>query len=110
METRKKMVECYDETISLKRKCELFNVPRGSMYYKAKLQENDDVIIMNELRNIYYLHPYYGYRKMTVALRQLGIIVNHKKVQKLLKLAGIQAIYPSKKTTIRNLQHKTFPY
>jgi putative transposase len=104
------MVECYDEAVNFKRRCELLNVPRGSMYYKPKLQENDDVFIMNELRSQYQEHPCYGYRKMTVALRQVGIVVNHKKVQNLLKVAGLQAIHPTKRTTIRNMQHKVFPY
>lgn len=110
METRKKMVECVSEAVNFKRKCELVHVPRGSLYYKPKPQENYDVLMMNELRNIYHEHPYYGYRKMTVALREIGIKANHKKVYSLLKVAGIQAIYSTKRTTIRNMQHKVFPY
>jgi len=80
------------------------------MYYKPKPQDNDDVLIMNELRTIYQRHPYYGYRKMMVGLREIGIVANHKKVQHLLKAAGIQAIYQTKRTTVRNIQHKVFPY
>jgi putative transposase len=104
------MVECGGEAVNFKRKCELVNVPRGSMYYKPKPEENDDALIMNELRSIYHEHPYYGYRKMVTALREIGIVANHKKVYDLLKIAGIQAIYASKRTTIRNMQHKVFPY
>ncbi len=80
------------------------------MYYKPKPQKNNDAIIMNELREIYQETPSYGYRRMTVALRENGFLVNHKKVFMLLKIAGIQAIYPRKKTTIRNQGHKVFPY
>jgi putative transposase len=104
------MVECNNEAVNFKRKCELLDVPRGSMYYKQKLQNNDDVVVMNELRSIYQQYPCYGYRKMTVALRKMGIVANHKRVQNLLKAAGIQAIHPTKRTTIRDLQHKVFPY
>lgn len=104
------MVECDDEAVNFKRRCELVHVPRGSMYYKPKPQENDDVLIMNELRGIYHEHPYYGYRKMVTALREMGIVANHKKVYGLLKIAGIQAIHTPKRTTIRNMQHKVFPY
>jgi putative transposase len=104
------MVECNDEAVDFKRRCELLNVPRGSMYYKPKQQENDDVLVMNELRSVYHMHPYYGYRKMTVALRETGFVVNHKRVQNLLKVAGLQAIHATKRTTIRNMQHKVFPY
>lgn len=47
---------------------------------------------------------------MTVALRERGFLVNHKRVAALQGLAGIQAIYPYKKTTVRNQAHKVFPY
>ena len=57
--------------------------------------------IINEIRDIYQEKPFYGYRRMTVELRKKGFVVNHKKVQRLLSLAGIKAIYPTKKTTIR---------
>lgn len=80
------------------------------MYYKPNPQKNDDILIVNELREIYEEAPSYGYRRMTVALRERGFLVNHKKVYTLLKIAGIQAIYPRKKTTIRNQEHKIFPY
>lgn len=103
------MIE-WGHVVNVKRQCELLSVPRASMYYKPKLQSNDDVVIMNELRSLYEQYPFYGYRKMTVALREIDIMVNHKKVQRLLKVAHIQAIYPTKKTTVRNMQHKIFPY
>jgi putative transposase len=80
------------------------------MYYKPKDVENNAVNIMNEMREIYQKSPFYGYRRMTVALRQRGFMVNHKRVFALQKNAGIQAIYPTKKTTIRNQAHKVFPY
>lgn len=104
------MVECMDEAVDFKRKCELLNVSRGSMYYKPKQQNNNDAVIMNELRDIYHETPSYGYRRMTVALRERGFFINHKRVFVLQKLAGIQAIYPGKKTTVRNQAHKVFPY
>jgi len=104
------MVEGVDEAIDFKRRCELLNVSRGSMYYKPRPRENNGAAIMNELREIYQETPSYGYRRMTVALRENGFPVNHKKVFVLLKKAGLQAIYPCKRTTIRNKQHKVFPY
>jgi len=98
------------ESLDFKKKCELLNVSRGSMYYKPKGQENDAMIIINELREIYQETPSYGYRRMTVALREKGLLVNHKKVIALQKIAGIQAIYPRKNTTVKNQAHKVFPY
>lgn len=107
---RKEIIEHGGASLSIKRKCELLNIVRSAMYYQSKSTENDDAIIMNEIRDIYQETPFYGYRKITISLRQKGHIVNHKRVQNLLTLAGIKAIYPAKKTTIRNPEHKAFPY
>ncbi len=99
------------KSLNLKKKCELLNVPRSSMYYKEIIQDNSsDKEITDKLRVIYERHAFYGYRRMTVELRKAGVLINHKKVYRLLKEAGIQAIYPKKITTIRNLTHKVFPY
>ena len=65
---------------------------------------------MNEIREIYQRWPFYGYRRMLVELRKIGILINHKRLQRLLVSAGIKAIYPGKRTTIRNAEHKVFPY
>ena len=72
--------------------------------------QNDDSIVINEVREIYQQWPFYGYRRILVELRKLGFCVNHKRLQRLLVDAGIKAIYPGKKTTIRNHDHKVFPY
>ncbi len=104
------MIKSTDTTVDLKRKCELLSVPRGSMYYNPKPRKNNDALITNELHKIYVETPSYGYRRMTVALRETGFSVNHKKVANLQKIAGIQAIYPGKKTTIKNQAHKVYPY
>lgn len=104
------MVEHGDGIIDIKRKCELLNVARSSIYYKPKEIESDDVIIMNEIEEIYVKKPFYGYRRITVELRSKGFIVNHKKVQRLLKVMGRKAVYPTRATTIRNPDHKVFKY
>jgi putative transposase len=104
------MVECNDQALNFKKRCELLGVSRGSMYYNPKKKKTDDAVIIQELRNIYAEKPFYGYRKMVVELRKKGFLINHKAVQRLLQIAGMKAIYPTKKTTHRNLQHKVYPY
>jgi putative transposase len=54
--------------------------------------------------------PYYGIRKMTRVLRQQGFHVNHKRVQRLMRLMGLMAIYQKPKTSRRNPQHSIYPY
>jgi putative transposase len=54
--------------------------------------------------------PFYGSRKMTVYLNTLGYEVNRKRVIRLMNQMGIQAIYPKKRTTLRNPEHQIYPY
>ena len=54
--------------------------------------------------------PFYGWPKMTAWLRLQGYAVNHKRVQRLMQLMGLQAIYPKPKTSISNRGHKIYPY
>jgi len=65
---------------------------------------------MNEIQGIYQDVPIYGYRRMTIELRDRGFFVNHKRVQRLMQAVGRRAIYPEKKTTVRNPDHKVFKY
>jgi putative transposase len=90
--------------------CELLNIPRSTVYYHPKAPRNNDTVILNEVRDVYEEAPFYGYRRILVELRKRGFEINHKRLQSLLSQEGIQAVYPKKKTTIRNLQHKVHPY
>lgn len=80
------------------------------MYYQQRPVINNDAVIMNEMREIYQEAPFYGYRRIAIGLRKNGFVVNHKRVRNLMPLAGLKAVYPGKKTTIRNSAHKVFPY
>lgn len=104
------MVEYPVEKIDIKKQCELLGIARSGIYYSPKAAENNDAIIMNEIREIYQKYPFYGYRRIHVELAKIGFHINHKRVQRLLSTAGIKAIYPGKKTTVRNPDHKTYPY
>lgn len=104
------MAKSGDDAISIKKKCKLLGVVRSAIYYQPKIVENDDAMIMNEIREIYQEYPFYGYRRIRIELMKVGVFINHKRVQRLLLAAGIKALYPVKKTTIRNPEHKTYPY
>jgi putative transposase len=54
--------------------------------------------------------PFYGYPRMTQILRRKGYPVNHKRVSRLMRLMGIEAIYPRPRTTIAAVGHKIYPY
>ena len=90
--------------------CELLSLNRSSTYYKRKPMPESDLILLNEIREIWEKRPFYGYRRIKVQLERQGITVNHKRVQRLMNIGGIKAIYPSPKTSKKNLEHRTYPY
>ncbi len=54
--------------------------------------------------------PFYGYRKMTARLKMQGQAVNRKRVARLMRIMGLQAIYPGPRTSAAHPQHKKYPY
>jgi putative transposase len=104
------MIEHDNMTVTIKRQCELLDVTRSSVYYRAKAVETDDAHVMNEIREIYTRRCYYGYRRIAIELRKQGFVINHKRVQTLMSVAGIKVVYPGKKTSVQNKQHKVYPY
>ncbi len=87
------------------------NINRSTLYYlSGKSNMDSDTIIVNEIVDIYQENPVYGYRRIQVLLRERGFNINHKKLQRLLSELGLKAIYPKKRTTIRDKQHKVYPY
>jgi hypothetical protein len=69
--------------LSLRRKTELLRVTRSKLYYQPKPRLNEDKII-DKILDIYEAHPIYGYHRMTASLRRQGVIINHKKVRKIM--------------------------
>jgi putative transposase len=96
--------------ISVSKQCELLDINRSRLYYQPKQINKQDIEVMNEIRNIYEEAPYFGYRRMHVELRKKGYSHNRKRTQRLMNLTGLQAIYPRKRTTAINVDHKKYPY
>lgn len=65
---------------------------------------------MAEIDKLYTGHPYYGSRKMKIELGKLGIIVNRKRVTRLMKKMGIEAMYQKPNLSKANKGHKKHPY
>jgi putative transposase len=80
------------------------------LYYKEKSPEIDEVDLLNAMRDVWVRRPFYGYRRITAQLRADGIKVNRKRVQRLMRVSGIQAIFPGPNTSRRNQLHKVHPY
>ena len=109
-EIRQQWIDPLNKDLSVRRQCDLLQVNRSTIYYKAYATSADDTSLLNEIRDIWERYPFYGYRRITIELQSKGYDVNHKRIQRLMKMGGIQAIYPGPNTSKRNKLHAVHPY
>lgn len=96
--------------LSIVRQCRLLKVPRSSFYYRAKEPSEDETTLLRLLDEQYLKTPFYGSRRMTVVLRQQGYLVNRKRVQRLMRCLGVEAIYPKPRLSQAHPDHQVYPY
>jgi putative transposase len=92
------------------RQCQLVGLPRSSFYYQPHKKEQEDAWLRRRIDQIYTADPNYGSPRITAALLREGLVVNHKRVERLMRLMGLMAIYPKKKTSLAHPEHKVYPY
>lgn len=105
-----KLIETSNRKIPVKNQCALLQLNRSSFYYPRKGVNPEDVFYMGEIDKIYTKCPFYGTPKITRELKNKGNIVNHKRVERLMKLMDIQAIFPKKNISIPNSLNEKYPY
>jgi putative transposase len=88
----------------------LLGLNRSTYYYKPAGESEFNLHLMRLIDEQYLRTPFYGWPRMTAYLQRQGYAVNHKRVQRLMQVMGIQAIYPRPKTTVRSPEHKVYPY
>jgi putative transposase len=96
--------------LSITRQCELLSLSHSSYYYHSKSISEEERTLLRLLDEQYLKTPFYGSRKMTVYLRELGYRVNRKRVQRLMRELGIEALYPKPRLSKANLAHQVYPY
>ena len=96
--------------ISILRQCELLGLPRSSYYYQPRGESPLNLKLMRLLDEQYTKTPFYGSPKMTLWLRERGYEINHKRVERLLSLMGLKAIYPKPNTSKPHPENKIYPY
>ena len=96
--------------ISILRQCRLLGLPRSSYYYQPKGESRLNLTLMRLLDEQYTRTPFYGSPKMTLWLKTRGYAVNHKRVERLMRVMGLQAIYPKPDTSRPHAEHKIYPY
>ena len=107
---RRALVEREATALPVSRQCRLMAVSRASVYRRPAAISAEDCTIMTLLDRQYLGRPYYGSRRMAAWLATQGHVVNRKRVQRLMRLAGLVAIYQRPNTSKPGPAHKIYPY
>ena len=99
------------ESLSVTLQCQLLDIPRSSYYYMPAPVSDDDLALMQLIDRCHLELPFSGSRRIKDWLfYEHGLVVNRKRIQRLMALMGIEALYPKPNTSQHNQQHKVYPY
>jgi transposase InsO family protein len=89
------------------------DIKRSTLYYQKKDNPNEKIKeadIKDKIATISYKHPYYGYRRMTAQLKREKLIINHKRVLRMMRKMGIQGRIKRKYISTTNSRHNNRVY
>jgi putative transposase len=104
------MVERKHKKLSIMEQCLLLSISHSGFYYISSCESERNLQIMNAIDRIHTLYPFYGFRRIKIALQDYGFNVGKKLILRLMKLMTIHTIYPKPKTTIPSPKHTVYPY
>src|ERR1700756_2734286 len=104
------MIERRDPALPISQQCRLLALSRSSVYRKPAAVSAEDLAIMALIDRHYLARPYHGSRRMAAWLATQGHRVNRKRVQRLMRLIGLVAVYQRPNTSRPAVAHKTYPY
>jgi putative transposase len=96
--------------LSIRRQCELLGLSRGSFYYEPVGETEENLTIMRRIDELYVAHPFLGSRRLVEMLDREGIEANRKRIQRLMRLMGLEAIYPKRALSRNGAAHRVYPY
>jgi putative transposase len=105
------LVEPNHTKISVRRQCQLLGLNRASFYYEPAQETAENLRLMQLIDERYTAHPSHGSRRMSVWLnKDKGEEVNRKRVQRLMRVMGLEAIYPKPNLSASGRDHRVYPY
>ncbi len=110
MDDRRKWLNPAHPGLSMRQQTQLLQINRSSMYYRPTGESEYNIMLMNLLDEQYTKTPFYGVKKMAVFLNEVGHIVNVKRVRRLLRNMGLEAIYQKPNLSKGSSEHQIYPY
>ena len=107
-----KCIDPKDSDLSVSRQCDLLRLPRSSYYRPRVLPfvSTANLELMRLIDEEFLRHPFYGSRKLRDYLNRNGFSVNRKRVQRLMRLLGIESVAPKPNTSRPRREDKVYPY
>ncbi len=97
--------------VPITRQCAWLGVPRSSVYYQGKpAVSDDDLALMRRLDTLHIQHPFLGSRRLRDRLERDGVLANRKRIQRLMRVMGLETLYPKRKTSAPGAGHRIYPY
>jgi putative transposase len=104
------MLEHIHPVLSLRRQCGLLSLNRSGIYYQPASVDPEELLLMHLIDEQYTKLPFYGSRRMKEQLCGMGYPIGRERVQRLMRLMGLQAVFPGPNLSRRAQEHKVYPY
>jgi putative transposase len=101
----RRCIEPEHNRLTIARQCALVGITRSTWYYRPRGESAENLALMRLIDDQYLRTPFYGSRKLSLMLG-----VTRKRIQRLMRVMGIEAIYPKRRTTWPGAGHKIYPY
>lgn len=105
-------IDLLDNTLelSMRNQCDLLSIPRGRIYYLPKAESQENIDLMSQIDRIVTAEPSFGILRIQDALREMSIQANVKRIRRLARKMGIEAIYPKRNLSKLGLARYIHPY
>ena len=104
------MIDPEQPELSVRRQCELLKVSRSGLYYEPEPTSPDELALMRRIDELHLKYPFYGSRKLSDVLRKEGREANRKRIQRLMRVMGLEAMVPKPNTSEPHPEHVKYPY
>jgi putative transposase len=104
------MIERKHPSLSIVKQCDLVRISRSSFYYEGKGETLFNLMLMRLIDEQFLETPYYGSRQMARYLRRRGYNVGRKRIRRLMRQMGLQAVFQRPRTSIPHPEHRIYPY
>lgn len=104
------MIDRDHQNLSVRRQCELLGLSRSGLYYEPVVPDAEELALMRAIDELHLAYPFYGSRKIAQQLGARGCPVNRKRIQRLMRLMGLEALVPKPNTSEPHPEHVVYPY